>query len=91
MTDRRSKKNLLTNRCRFLIPSTVILPFSIEANGILKYLAIEGARCLKDPAPAFVVSELADSAVNFTVRLWVSTTGYWGVYFDIREKVKKVI
>jgi small conductance mechanosensitive channel len=44
---------------------------------------------LKDPAPLVVLAELADSSVNFTVRLWVNTADYWGVYFDMHEAVKK--
>jgi small conductance mechanosensitive channel len=35
-----------------------------------------------------VLSELADSSVNFTVRVWVNAADYWGVYFDMMEKVK---
>ncbi len=45
-------------------------------------------RVLKDPAPFVAVGELADSSVNFTVRLWVNSSDYWGVYFDTIEKVK---
>jgi small conductance mechanosensitive channel len=33
------------------------------------------------------LSELADSSVNFTVRVWVDGTDYWGVFFDMNEKV----
>lgn len=45
-------------------------------------------RVLKDPEPMVVVSELADSSVNFTVRVWVKSADYWGVNFDTIEKVK---
>ncbi len=45
-------------------------------------------RVLKDPAPFVAVSELADSSVNFLVRVWVKSSDYWGVYFDTIEKVK---
>jgi small conductance mechanosensitive channel len=53
--------------------------------------AVLGAdsRILKDPAPQIVVSELADSSVNFNVRPWVNSTDYWGVYWDITEQIKK--
>ena len=43
---------------------------------------------LKDPETAIYVSELADSSVNFTVRPWVKTADYWGVYFDLTEAIK---
>ena len=55
---------------------------------ILQRLADADSRVLKDPAPTIVLSELADSSVNFTVRLWVNTADYWGVYFDTHEAVK---
>jgi small conductance mechanosensitive channel len=60
-----------------------------QAKSLLQSLASHDARVLKDPAPVFVVAELADSSVNFTVRLWVNTSDYWGVFFDMQEGVKK--
>lgn len=40
------------------------------------------------PAAPFVeLSELADSSVNFTVRLWVHTADYWGVWFDLNRHI----
>ena len=35
-----------------------------------------------------VVSELADSSVNFFVRPWVKSADYWTVYFDLTENIK---
>lgn len=46
------------------------------------------SRVLTDPAPQIAVLELGDSSVNFVCRPWVKTADYWGVYFDITEKVK---
>jgi len=43
---------------------------------------------LKDPEPFVAVSELANSSVNFVVRVWVKSSDYWGVNFDTIEKVK---
>lgn len=47
----------------------------------------EDSRILKDPAPFMGLSELANSSVNFTVRVWVDGADYWGVFFDRNEKV----
>ncbi len=44
---------------------------------------------MNDPEPFVAVSELADSSVNFVVRLWVKTSDYWDVYFYMQETVKK--
>ena len=60
-----------------------------EAKRVLETIAHNDDRVLSDPAPMIVVAELADSSVNFTVRLWVSTADYWGVYFAMHERVKK--
>lgn len=45
-------------------------------------------RILKDPESFIGVGELGDNSVNFTVRVWVKATDYWGVHFDTIEKVK---
>lgn len=47
----------------------------------------EDKRILKDPAGFIGLSELADSSVNFAVRVWVDSPDYWGVFFDMNEKV----
>jgi small conductance mechanosensitive channel len=45
---------------------------------------------LKEPAEPFIgVSELADSSVNFAVRVWVKGADYWDVFFGLNENVKK--
>lgn len=46
-------------------------------------------RVLLDPEPQVVVSELADSSVNFHVRPWSATSDYWGVYFDFQKNIKQ--
>ena len=43
---------------------------------------------LGDPEPLIVVSSLGDSSVNITVRVWVNAPDYWGVYFNLTERVK---
>jgi len=46
---------------------------------------------LDNPGRTVVLSELADSSVNFTVRVWVNTADYWDVYFNMQENVKKAM
>jgi len=60
----------------------------VKTKSVLKSLIEKDERILKDPEPLVVVSELADSSVNFTVRVWVNSGDYWGVYFDMHENVK---
>lgn len=42
-----------------------------------------------DKTPFINLSELADSSVNFKVRAKVKSEDYWGVTFDMTERVKK--
>jgi len=49
----------------------------------------EDARILKEPESFIGLSELGDSSVNFAVRSWVNAPDYWGVFFDMNEKVYK--
>jgi small conductance mechanosensitive channel len=46
-------------------------------------------RILADPAHQIAVSELADSSVNFVVRMWVNRADYWAVRFDMTRAVKE--
>ena len=60
----------------------------LKTKNTLKALIDKDQRILKDPEPVVVLSELGDSSVNFTVRVWVNSADYWGVYFDMQENVK---
>lgn len=55
---------------------------------LLQKIVDSDKRTLKTPAPLVAVAELADSSVNFNVRVWVKAADYWNVYFDMNEKVK---
>ncbi len=60
-----------------------------KAKSVLQGLIDADSRILKDPASFIAVSELADSSVNFTVRVWANAADYWGIFFDMNEAVKK--
>jgi small conductance mechanosensitive channel len=47
----------------------------------------EDNRILKEPVGFIGLSELGDSSVNFAVRVWVDSADYWGVFFEMNEKV----
>jgi small conductance mechanosensitive channel len=59
-----------------------------KVKSILTEIVNGDDRVLADPAPVIAVSELADSSVNFVVRPWVKTPDYWGMVFDLTERVK---
>ncbi len=60
-----------------------------KAKNTLMRLIENDDRIFKDPAPFIGLVELADSSVNFAVRVWVKASDYWGVFFDMQENVKK--
>lgn len=62
-----------------------------QARGVLKRLIQEDARIFNQEGlePFIEVGELADSSVNFKVRVWCKNEDYWGVYFSMFEKVYK--
>lgn len=60
-----------------------------KARSVIKAMIDADKRILQDPEPAIVVSELADSSVNFAVRAWVEAADYWDVFFEMNENVYK--
>jgi len=60
-----------------------------KARSIIKEIIDQDERVIKEQEPMIVVSELADSSVNITLRAWTSASDYWSFYFDTIEKVKK--
>jgi len=59
------------------------------AKALLLRLISEDSRIHTTPEPFVVLGALADSSVNITVRVWVNSSDYWGVYFDMNERVYK--
>jgi len=60
----------------------------VKAKGIIEDIIKSENRILNTPAYVIAVGELADSSVNIYVRPWVSTSNFWGVKFDLTEKIK---
>ena len=49
------------------------------------------ARIKSDPEPFVGVTEMADSSVNFTIRVWVDNADLWPVKFDLTKAIKQCI
>ena len=45
---------------------------------------------LLDPAPCAMVLRYGDSAIEYTLRVWVRAEDYWDVYFEITRRVKTI-
>ena len=46
-------------------------------------------RVLKENAPVVYVTTLNSSSVDLSIRAWVKNADYWGLYFDMNEKMYK--
>lgn len=55
---------------------------------VLKDIISKESRIHSDPEPLIAVAELADSSVNFVVRVWTDTGDYWAVKFAMNETIK---
>jgi len=60
-----------------------------KVRSVLQEIADSDSRILKEPGTMILIKELADSSVNFILRVWVGKDDYWDVYFDTMENVKK--
>ncbi|MBX3044580.1 MAG: mechanosensitive ion channel [Candidatus Kapabacteria bacterium] len=60
-----------------------------KAKKVILELCQADTRILGDPEPFVAVSALANSSVNFTVRAWVNSPDYWGVFFDMNDNIYK--
>ena len=63
-------------------PVQKVLDALIRAGSVDKVLA--------DPAPAAVVTAYGDSAISYSLRLWVKNADYWDVYFQVNKRVKEI-
>ena len=56
---------------------------------VLQKLFAAGTRILQEPAPFVALGALSSSSVDITIRLWVKSEDYWGVFFDTNETIYK--
>ena len=47
------------------------------------------SRVLKESAPVVLVKALNSSSVDLAIRAWSKNSDYWGLYFDMNEKMYK--
>ncbi|MFY0596995.1 MAG: mechanosensitive ion channel [Cognatishimia sp.] len=60
-----------------------------KAKDIIMKLALADELVLSDPEPWVRVTNLGDSAVDLTARLWCSAENYWELKFSMTQKVKE--
>ena len=61
-----------------------------EVKTLLRDIVENDPRVLDEKKPVQIgVLALADSAINFAVRPWVSNDDYWSLHFDLHERIKE--
>lgn len=56
---------------------------------IIRNVCAENQLIFKDPAPFVEMSNLGESSLDFTVRVWCNRPDYWTVNFYLLDKIKK--
>jgi small conductance mechanosensitive channel len=59
-----------------------------HAERVLQEIVARVENVLKSPAPVIKLHQLADSSVNFIVRVWAPKAQYWDVYWELTRAVK---
>ena len=62
-----------------------------KAKEVISAMALEDERVFKDPAPFVAVDKYEDNAVVFAFRVYCNAADYWGVKFDLQDKVKDTL
>lgn len=60
-----------------------------EAKQVILDVVAGDARVMTDPAPWVRVTNLGDSSVDLTSRIWVASADYWEVKFHLTQAVKE--
>ena len=66
--------------------------YDVPTQKVLDALVLAGTvdNALLEPAPAAVITGYGDSAINYSLRIWVKTPDYWDVYFQVNQRVKQI-
>ena len=66
--------------------------YTVPTQKVIDALVLAGTvdKVLVDPAPVAVVTEYGESAIRYSLRLWVKNADYWDVYFQVNQRVKNI-
>ena len=66
--------------------------YAVPTQKVLDALVLAGTvdNALLEPAPAAVITGYGDSAIHYSLRIWVKTPDYWDVYFQVNQRVKQI-
>lgn len=67
--------------------------YNVPTQKVIDALVLAGTvdNALLDPAPQAVVVGYGESAIQYSLRIWVKTADYWDVYFLVNQRVKQIL
>ena len=77
-----------TRRVEVVVSASYDTPTQKVIDALVQAGTVDNA--LLEPAPAAVITGYGESAINYSLRLWVKTEDYWDVYFTVNRRVKEV-
>ena len=71
---------------------TVSASYDAPTQKVLDALVQAGTvdNVLLEPAPAAVITDYGDSAIGYSLRLWVKPEDYWDVHFLVMQRIKDI-
>lgn len=71
---------------------TVTASYDAPTQKMLDALVLAGTvdNALLNPAPSAVIVSYDDSAIRYSLRIWVKPGDYWDVYFQVNQRIKDV-
>lgn len=71
---------------------TVTASYDAPTQKVLDALVLAGTvdNALLNPAPSAVIASYDDSAIRYSLRIWVKPGDYWDVYFQVNQRIKDV-
>lgn len=71
---------------------TVTASYDAPTQKVLDALVLAGTvdNALLNPAPSAVIVSYDDSAIRYSLRIWMKPGDYWDVYFQVNQRIKDV-
>ena len=77
-----------TRRVEVVVSASYDAPIQKVLDALIEAGTVD--KVLPDPAPRAVISSYGESAITYSLRLWVKNPDYWDVYFLVNQRVKTI-
>ena len=77
-----------TRRVEVLVSASYDAPTQKVLDALIQAGTVDNV--LLEPAPFAAVTAYGDSAIQYSLRLWVKNEDYWDVYFAVNQRVKDI-